>query len=157
MALVRWEPVTMNRLFTNLFDTPTGGAPGARRWIPAMDLAETEDAYVLRTDLPGVDPADVSIELTNRVLTVAGERRSESEGEQAGWQRIERSFGAFHRTLTLPEGVDAESVNAVFDKGVLTVRIPKPATRKPHRVAIAVEAPAVAQVEAPAEEPATEK
>jgi HSP20 family protein len=139
MALVRWEPVTMNRLFTNLFDTPTGGPPGVRRWIPAMDLAETEDAYVLRTDLPGVDPAEVSIELQHRVLTVSGERRSESEGEQAGWQRVERSFGAFSRSLTLPEGVDAEAITAAFDKGVLTVRVPKPEARKPHRVTIAVE------------------
>jgi HSP20 family protein len=137
MALVSWEPVTMNRLFTNLFDTPTGAPVAAtRRWIPAMDLAEGEDAYVLRADLPGLDATDVSIELQDRVLTIAGERRAEHE---SGYHRVERSFGAFHRSLTLPEGVDADAITASFDKGVLTVRVPKPEERKPRRVEIAVE------------------
>ena len=146
MALVRWEPVTMNRLFTNLFDTPTGaGAPApARRWIPAMDLAETEDAYVLRADLPGLDPADVAIELQDRVLSISGERSFERE---AGALRVERAHGAFRRTLTLPEGVDADAITAAFDKGVLTVRVPKPEERKPRRVEIAVEGTAANQLE----------
>src|SRR3989337_1173369 len=106
MALVRWEPVTMNRLFTNLFDTPTGSAgTPARRWVPAMDLAESDDAYVLRADLPGMDPSAVSIELQDRVLTISGERAAEHE---IGYHRVERAFGAFRRSLTLPEGVDAD-------------------------------------------------
>ncbi|HEY8583433.1 MAG TPA: Hsp20/alpha crystallin family protein [Capillimicrobium sp.] len=146
MALVRWEPVTMNRLITNLFDTPTGaGAAGARRWIPAMDLAESEDAYVLRADLPGLDPSAVSIELQDRVLTISGERASEHE---VGYHRVERAFGAFRRSLTLPEGVDAEAITASFDQGVLTVRVPKPEERKPRRVEIAVEGKAQPAVEA---------
>ena len=140
MALVRWEPVTMNRLFTNLFDTPTGAAPStARRWVPAMDLAETEDAYVLRADLPGLDPAEVAIELQDRVLTIAGERTAEKE---IGYHRVERAFGAFRRSLTLPEGVDADAITASFEQGVLTVRVPKPEERKPRRVEIAVESTA---------------
>ena len=147
MALVRWEPVTMNRLFNNLFDTPTGSAVASRRWIPAMDLVETPDAYVLRADLPGLAPEDVAIELENRVLTISGERKAEQRGEDAGWMRVERSFGAFRRTLTLPAGVDPEAINAAFDNGVLTVTVPKPEQAKPRRVQIAVEgresAPAV--------------
>jgi HSP20 family protein len=139
MALVRWEPVTMNRLFTNLFDTPTGAAPSASRWIPAMDLAETADAYVLRADLPGVSPDDVAIELEHRVLTVSGERRGEETAEGTGWRRVERSFGSFKRQLTLPQGIDGEAIVASFDNGVLTVTIPKPEERKPRRVSIAVE------------------
>ena len=139
MALVRWEPVTMNRLFTNLFDTPTGTTPSASRWIPAMDLAETADAYVLRADLPGLSPDDVTIELENRVLTLSGERRADETAEGTGWRRIERSFGSFKRTLTLPQGIDGDAIAASFDNGVLTVTIPKPEDRKPRRVSIAVE------------------
>jgi HSP20 family protein len=138
MALVRWEPVTVNRLFSNLFDTPTGAAP-ARRWTPATDLAETADAYVLRADLPGLRPEDVTIELENRVLSISGERRAETTENGAGYHRVERSFGAFRRSLTLPAGVDAEAITASFDQGVLTVTVPKPAAVKPRRVSIAIE------------------
>lgn len=138
MTLVRWEPMTVNRLFTSLFDTPTGSGATLRRWVPAMDLGETDDAYVLRADLPGLDPDDVKIELHDRVLTVSGERREERE---LGYHRVERSYGAFRRSLTLPEGVDADAITASFDKGVLTVTVPKPEERKPRRVEIAVEAP----------------
>jgi HSP20 family protein len=147
MALVRWEPVTMNRLFNNFFDTPTGAASPSRRWVPAMDLAETQDAYVLRADLPGLSPEDVKIELENRVLTVSGERKAEQRSEESGWMRIERSFGAFRRALTVPAGVDAAAITAAFDNGVLTVTVPKPEQAKPRRVEIAVEGKATPQVE----------
>ena len=148
MALVRWEPVRelsslqseMNRLFNTFFDTPTPGGNGvtSRRWIPAMDLVETEDNFVLKADLPGLTQDDVDIEVEDNVLTVSGERKAEHEDKREGYYRVERSFGAFRRTLTLPEGVDPEAVSATFDKGVLEVRIPKPEQRKPRRVAIQV-------------------
>ena len=147
MALVRWEPVRelnslqseMNRLFNTFFDTPTtAGNGGARRWIPSMDLVETESHYVLRADLPGLGEGDVSIELDDTVLTVSGERKSEHEAKKEGFHRVERSFGTFRRSLTLPDGVDADAIAATFDKGVLEVRIPKPEERKPRRVEIKV-------------------
>jgi HSP20 family protein len=148
MALVRWEPVRelsslqseMNRLFNTFFDTPTAGGNGgaARRWVPSMDLVETAEHFVLRADLPGLSEADVSIELEDNVLTVSGERKAEHEEKKEGFYRMERSFGQFRRSLTLPEGVDADKIAATFDKGVLEVRIPKPEERKPHRVAISV-------------------
>jgi HSP20 family protein len=148
MALVRWEPVReltslqneMNRLFTTFFDTPTGGngESAGRRWIPAMDLVETDDHFVLKADLPGLSEGDVSIELEDNVLTVSGERKAEHEDKRVGYVRVERAYGAFRRSLTLPEGVDPEGVAASFDKGVLEVRIPKPEERKPRRVAIQV-------------------
>jgi HSP20 family protein len=147
MALVRWEPVRelnslqseMNRLFNTFFDTPTtAGNGGARRWIPSMDLVETESHYVLRADLPGLGEGDVSIELDDTVLTVSGERKSEHEEKKEGFHRVERSFGTFRRSLTLPDGVDADAIAATFDKGVLEVRIPKPEERKPRRVEIKV-------------------
>ena len=148
MALVRWEPAReigslqheMNRLFSTFFDTPTGTGPanGGRRWIPAMDLVETDDSFVLRADLPGLAEGDVSIELEENVLTVAGERKAEHEERKEGYYRVERSTGAFRRSLTLPEGVDADAITATFDKGVLEVRIPKPEERKPRKVQIRV-------------------
>ena len=148
MALVRWEPVRelsslqseMNRVFNTFFDTPAAGAGnggGVRRWVPSMDLVETDDHFVLRADLPGLAEGDVAIELEDNVLTVSGERKSEHE-EKEGFYRMERSFGQFRRSLTLPDGIDAEKIAATLDKGVLEVRIPKPEARKPRRVAIQV-------------------
>jgi HSP20 family protein len=151
MALVRWEPVReltslqteMNRLFNTFFETPSTGGGGGnggalRRWLPAMDLVETDEHFVLRADLPGLSEGDVAIELEDNVLTVAGERKAEHEDKREGFYRVERSFGQFRRSLTLPEGIDADGITASFDKGVLEVRIPKPEERKPHRVAIQV-------------------
>ena len=148
MALIRWEPARelntlqneMNRLFNTFVDTPlpNGGAAGQRRWLPAMDLAETENDFVLRADLPGVSEEDVNIELEDSVLTISGQRKSEHEEHKEGFHRVERGYGSFTRSLTLPEGVNAEAIKASFDRGVLEVRIPKPEERKPRKVAISV-------------------
>ena len=147
MALIRWEPARelqsiqqeMNRLFGTFFDSPAGGNGGRLgRWIPAIDLIEEGDHYVLRADLPGLNEDDVKVELEDNVLTISGERRSEHEDKKEGYYRIERASGSFSRSLTLPEGVDPDSVHANFDKGVLEVSIPKPEERKPRRVAIGV-------------------
>jgi HSP20 family protein len=144
MALVRWDPVReldslqsdMNRLFDRFFDTRGNGGAAGRRWIPAMDLSETEDHLVLRGDLPGLTEKDVDIEIKDNVLTVSGERKAENEEKSEGFHRVERSFGSFSRSLTLPQGVDADKVDANFDNGVLEVRVPKPAEVKPTRVQI---------------------
>lgn len=149
MALIRWEPSRelnslqseMNRLFNTFFgDVPAAEGSGGtfRRWIPAMDLVETDDHFVLRADLPGLGEEDVSIELEDNVLTVSGERKTEHEDRREGYHRVERSSGRFSRALTLPEGVDAEAIQASFDRGVLEVRVPKPEKRKPRKVEISV-------------------
>jgi HSP20 family protein len=101
-----------------------------------MDLVEAGDHFVLKADLPGLAEEDVSIEVQDGNLTISGERKTEHESSERGWYRIERSFGAFNRSLTLPDGVDADGISAEFDRGVLEVRIPKPEERKPRRVAI---------------------
>lgn len=148
MALIRWEPAAelntiqteMNRLFNSLFDTParaTAGEP-ARRWIPPMDLIETNDHYVLHADLPGLTEKDVSVELESNVLTISGERRLTHPDVKGGYRRIERAYGSFSRSLTLPEGVHPETVEASFDRGVLEVTIPKPEQIKPQKVTISV-------------------
>jgi HSP20 family protein len=145
MALVRWEPARevdslqseVNRVFDAFFGNASGNR--TRRWVPAMDLVETEDHLVLRADLPGLSRDDVEIEIKDGVLTVAGERRADHEEKSEGFYRVERAFGRFSRSLTLPDGVDADSVAAEFEDGVLEVRIPKPEERKPHRVQIGSE------------------
>jgi HSP20 family protein len=103
-----------------------------------MDVVETEDNYVLRADLPGVSEGDVKIELDDNVLTISGERKSAHKEAKEGYYRVERAYGSFSRTLKLPEGVDADSISASFDRGVLEVNVPKPEQRKPRRVEIAV-------------------
>ncbi len=145
MAIVRWEPLRelttlqneMNRLFGTVFDTPAQSNGGTmRRWMPAMDLVETQEHFVLTADLPGLSEEDVNIEVEDRVLTVSGERKATHEVSKDGFHRVERAFGTFSRSLTLPEGIDAEAVSASFDRGVLEVRIPKPEQRKPRKISI---------------------
>src|SRR4051794_27161976 len=130
----------MNRLFNTVFDAPAapGNGSNMRRWVPAMDLLETADHFVLRADLPGMTQDDVNIELEDSTLTVSGERKSEHEDKQEGYYRVERAFGSFSRSLTLPKGIDADAVTANFENGVLEIRVPKPEERKPRRISIAV-------------------
>jgi HSP20 family protein len=147
MALIRWEPAReinslqqeMNRLFSSFFDTTATAQPtGVRRWIPAMDVVETDDHFVLRADLPGMSEQDVDLSLEDNVLTVSGERKVEHEERREGYYRVERASGSFSRSLTLPEGVDGDAITATFDKGVLEIRIPKPEARKPRKLQIQV-------------------
>jgi HSP20 family protein len=143
MALIQWQPAAelttiqneMNRLFNSVFDQPGSGA-GARRWIPAMDLVETGNHYVLRADLPGLSEGDVNVQLEGNVLTISGERKAEHEEHEQGYYRVERAFGSFSRALTLPNGIDPDAVQAHFDRGVLEVSIPKPEQKKPRQVQI---------------------
>jgi len=146
MALIRWEPARelqsiqheVNRLFGSFLDPHAGVEIGARRWLPAIDLVEEGDHYVLRADVPGVSQDELKVELEDNVLTLSGERKSEHEERKDGYYRIERASGSFSRSLTVPEGVDPDAIEARFERGVLEVRIPKPAERKPRRVAIDV-------------------
>ena len=144
-TLVRCDPAReldtlqgeMNRLFDTFFGTRANGNAAGRRWVPAMDLMETDDAFVVKADLPGLERDDVSVEIKDNVLSISGERKAEHTEDQDGYVRVERSYGSFARTFQLPDGVDPDAVKASFDKGVLEVRIPKPEERKPHRVQIA--------------------
>ena len=132
--LVKPEPFT--REIDRVFDAFFGQTDQARRWVPPMDLVEAEDHFVLKADLPGLAEGDVSIEVQDGTLTISGERQAEHESRERGWYRIERSFGSFSRSLTLPERVDPDGISASFDRGVLEVRIPKPEQHKPRRVEI---------------------
>src|SRR3954449_11891261 len=135
MALLM-KPEPFTREIDRVFDAFFGQTDQGRRWVPPVDLVEAEDHFVLKADLPGLAEDDVNIEIRDGSLTISGERKAEHESRERGWYRVERSFGRFSRSLTLPEGVDPDGVEATFDKGVLEVRIPKPEPRKPRRVAI---------------------
>ena len=135
MTVSYWEPLReLNTLFNTVFDGPRD----ARRWMPAMDLAETTDHYVLKADLPGLKQENLSIEVEDTKLTISGERAPDPREGHDGFFRLERPFGRFSRSLTLPKGVDAEAVTAAFTDGVLEVNIPKPVEAKPRRIEIAV-------------------
>src|ERR687897_367578 len=114
------------------------------RWEPLRELGtlQSEMNRLLKADLPGVSEEDVQIELEDSTLTISGERKAEHQAEHEGYYRVERSTGSFSRSLTLPKGVDPEAVTARFDRGVLEVRIPKPAERKPRRISIGGNEPA---------------
>jgi HSP20 family protein len=133
--LIRPEPFSQefDRLFSSLFDS---SGRQAHRWVPAIDLVEADDHFVLKADLPGLSEDDVAIEVQDNVLTISGSREAEHERTEKGWYRLERSYGSFSRSLTLPEGVDADKVEASFDRGVLEIHVPKPEERKPRRISI---------------------
>lgn len=140
MAMVRWEPsreleafqTDMNRLFDSFFRS--GSNSTVRRWAPATDLTEDGNDLVLRLALPGLSDEDVAVEVEGNVLTVSGERRDERETKEGSAYRLERSFGKFSRSFTLPEGTDPDAIEGGIDKGVLELRIPKPTEKQPRRV-----------------------
>lgn len=144
MTVVRWQPTRdfgalqqeVNRVFASFFDPPAASSPA--RWTPAMDLHETDDAFVLSADLPGVSPDDVTIDVVGDELSISGSRAASRSTQHDGAVRTERAFGSFQRRLTLPEGVDAERIEASFERGVLEVRIPKPERARPRRVSIQI-------------------
>jgi HSP20 family protein len=117
---------------TRLLSEPRGGRP----WSPPVDILETEDALVLNADLPGVKMENVNIQLENQTLTLSGERNFERDDKVKGYHRIERSYGNFVRSFTVPSTVDQEKVSAEFHNGVLTVSLPKKPTAKPRQVRV---------------------
>ena len=123
----------VDRIFNTLM---AADEPNGRRWYPPMDLVEEENRFMLRADLPGLGSEDVSIEVSDGVLRISGERRDEHTEKGRGWYRVERTFGKFSRSLNLPDGVDAEHISASCDQGVLEVTIPKPEERQPTRIEI---------------------
>ncbi len=146
MALVRWTPMRnlasfqgeMNRLFNDFFRGSTGEEAGwgLRTWIPPLDLYETDEALVLKAELPGVSKDDVSIEIQNNTLILRGERKHEAEVKEGDYYRAERAYGTFHRAFVLPTLVDQDKVQATYNDGVLELRLPKSEAAKPKRIAI---------------------
>lgn len=145
-AITRFTPTDLFRhrfdrvfdqTFGNLFDTTRAGEEvGNRGWLPPVDVRETDEALTLFVELPGVKREDVDITVENRTLTVRGERQFEQDVERENYHRIERAYGNFTRTFTLPANVQADHVKATFTDGVLTVELPKAEESKPRKIAI---------------------
>ena len=114
---------TFESLRRSLF--PTEREAETVGFVPAVDLKEEENRYVIQVDLPGIDPKDVEVSLENNVLTIKGERRTEAEETKEGYYRVERVYGSFLRRFTLPAEVDEERIEASYKDGVLTVVLPK--------------------------------
>ena len=140
--LVVWDPF---RSFTGLdraFDRFFGEWPRPSAWSPAVDIEESDDSILLRADLPGVDPKEVTIEVKDNVLTLRGERKLGSddskENNAKGFRRVERSYGSFTRSFTLPRSVDSENVTASYRHGVLAVTLPKRAEAKPRQIDVKI-------------------
>jgi HSP20 family protein len=135
MAFMLRDPIFADlRLIDDLFGRRFGNGNRVAGFVPAVDVRETEDGYLVLVDLPGIKSEDVAVELIDQVLTISGSRAPVETGEA---QRLERPSGSFVRRLTLPKGVDSDKVVAEYKEGVLEVRIPKRAEAKPKRIAIA--------------------
>ena len=143
--LSRWDPFRdllaiqdeMNQVFGRaLGRTEPGETATARAWAPALDIAERNDAYVVNVEVPGIKPDDLEITLEDGVLTISGERRFEEETKEAQYHRVERSYGAFRRSITLPTRVMADAIDATFENGVLQVVVPKAEEAKPKRIEV---------------------
>ena len=150
MAIVRWEPFRdlqavqerLNRVFDEAFrGVPRGGddewALGGS-WAPSVDIFEHEGNLVLKAELPGVDPKDVDIRLENNVLSLRGQRKLEGEVKRESYHRVERSYGAFSRSFTLPNVVDTEKIKADYKDGVLQVTLPQREEAKPKQIQVSV-------------------
>ena len=128
------KPVSLWRDFYGDMDSwfaANGQFDHAGSWIPAVDVIEEDDRYLLKADLPGVDSKDIDIVFEDNALTIKGERTEKNESEKNGYKRIERRHGSFERTFSLPDDVDADNITAKNQHGVLEVRIPK--QEKSHR------------------------
>ena len=146
MAVVRWDPFRdlnmlqdrMNRMFDDAGRTWRTDEPAATTtWSPAVDIFETEGEIVVKAELPGMERKDIALNLENNVLTVKGERRFTKETKDDNYHRIERSYGTFSRSFSIPATVDEEKIRADYKDGVLKIVLPKKEQAKPKQIRIA--------------------
>lgn len=129
-ALAPWAPLTsfkqeMERLFDRFVEPRWDAFEAAGEWAPKLDISETKDTVVVKAEIPGVEQKDIEVSLQEGVLTIKGEKRQEKEEKDERHHRVERSYGAFMRSVRLPATVEGEKVAASFKSGVLTVTLPK--------------------------------
>jgi HSP20 family protein len=139
----RWDPFEelttlrnrMDRLWTRV---TAENEPVMANWTPTSDVLETKDEIVIKAELPGIEEKDVEIQIENGVLTIQGERKAEKETEDKGFRRVERAYGSFFRSFTLPPNVEAEKIAANFNNGLLEVHMPKKEGAKPRAIKVEV-------------------
>lgn len=143
-SLVRWNPVRemmdlrreFDRLFESALDMPAFGGSTTTTWGLALDLVENEDDYVIKASVPGIDPDDLEITLSDNTLTINGEFKQDDEIKEEQYRIRERRYGRFRRSVTLPTSVDREAIEANYNDGILTLHVPKAEAVKPKRIAI---------------------
>ena len=142
MAVVRWDPTRelasmevdrLNRMFSSFFE------PLNRSWTPAVDIFESGDQVVLKAELPDMKREDISITFENATLTISGERKLDETVKRESFQRLERFYGQFSRSFTLPSTIDASRISASYKGGVLTIRMPQREEAKPKQIEVAAE------------------
>jgi HSP20 family protein len=134
--LAKWDPFRDLLSVEDEFERLLGRSSQRMAWAPALDVRETEDRFEVTVDLPGMEPGDVAVTFEQGVLTVSGKREFSSETKDQTYHRIERSYGSFARSIRLPHTADPERIEAAFDKGVLTVRVPKAEAAKPRTIEV---------------------
>ena len=131
----------MGRIFGDAFGSQEGGTDTEETpWVPRVDIAETENGFEIRAELPGVSEDDVNVSVTDNLLTIKGEKQQEAETEGKNYHRVERRYGSFQRSFTLPRHIDSGGISAGFKDGVLTLEIPKAEVAKPTEIPIKVNA-----------------
>ena len=144
-TVTRWDPFqdvlslreAMSQLMEESFVQPTAAQSG-KNFVPALDLSETAEGYLVEAALPGVKPEDIEVTVENNVLMIKGEMRQEVDEKKRNFHRIERRFGAFQRTIGLPTTVKADAIQASLTNGVLRLEIPKAEGVKPRKISVNV-------------------
>jgi HSP20 family protein len=145
---MRWDPFRdlmsiqneLNRLFGQTYagqgEQQALASRSGSAWVPPLDVFETNDKFVVTVELPGIEPDSVDVSVEDSTLTVRGERSFYRDVDENSFHRVERRYGAFARTLTLPQAADAERIEASFDRGVLTIEVPKVEQAKPRKITV---------------------
>ena len=128
----------INRVFQQSFNDGRDESLTAAGFVPSVDVYEDEHNTTLKIEVPGIDEKDIDVRIENNTLTVHGERKFNKEEKEENYRRIERQYGSFTRTFTLPQTVDTENVSANYDKGVLKIALPKKAEAKPKQIKVSV-------------------
>jgi len=138
MSLVRYEPWGMLEQMRKEMDRMMGeeNAATASDWVPAVDIKEDKDCFIITADVPGVTAKDIEVHAENGMLTIRGERENEKKEDREGYKRIERSYGSFFRRFTLPDTADTDKITAKTANGVLTVTIPKHEKLQPRKITV---------------------
>jgi len=157
-VLTRWEPFRefsslqdrMNRLFQDSFGREgREEALATAGFAPAVDVYEDEHKITLKIEVPGIDEKDIDVRVDNNTLTVHGERKFEKEEKEENYRRIERQYGSFTRSFTLPTTVDADNISANYDKGLLKIQLAKKAEAKPKQIKVNVGGPSTLEAKSP--------
>ena len=143
MSLIRYNPWNLfeqlNRELSNPLvnvDTDDDSNMAVARWAPAVDIQESDDAFTLLADVPGVNPDEIEVSMDNGVLTIKDERKSEKETEKDNYKRVERQYGLFYRRFTLPDTANAEEIEAHAENGVLKITIPKQEVARSRKIEV---------------------